>query len=70
MMAGTEGSVIRNVDINGATGVLIEGYATDGKTWAVTITWQNDTNWFCVTTFGLPTDEALHIARSVKRIVK
>lgn len=70
MMAGTEGSVIRNVDINGATGVLIEGYATDGKTWTVTITWQNDTNWFCVTTFGLPTDEALHIARSVKHIVK
>lgn len=70
MMAGTENSTISSVDINGATGVLIEGYTYDGVTWAVTITWQNDTNWFSIVTFGLPTDEALQVARSVKRIVK
>lgn len=69
MMAGTDNSTIRNVDINGATAVLIEGITSDGVTWAVTITWQNDINWFSITTFGLPTDEALRIARSVKRIV-
>ena len=34
------------------------------------ITWQNDSNWFCVTTFGLSTDEALQVARSVRQIVK
>lgn len=70
MMAGTEKSTISSVLINGNQGTLIEGPGIDGVTWAVTITWQNDTNWFCVTTFGLPTDEALRIARSVKRIVK
>lgn len=70
MMAGTENSTIRNVSINGSTAVLIEGPGADGVTWAVTVTWQNDTNWFCVTTFGLPTEEALQVARSVKRIVK
>ena len=70
MWAGTDNSTIRNVDINGATAVLIEGYTSDNVTWAVTITWQNDTNWFSITTFGLPTDEALRIARSVRRIVK
>lgn len=70
MLAGTENSTIKNVSINGSTAVLIEGPGADGVTWAVTITWQNDTNWFCVTTFGLPTDEALRVARSVKRIVK
>jgi len=70
MWAGTDNSTIRNVDVNGSAAVLIEGCTSDNVTWAVTITWQNDTNWFCVTTFGLSTDEALRIARSVKRIVK
>lgn len=70
MWAGTDNSTIRNVDVNGSEAVLIEGYTSDHVTWSVTVTWQNDTNWFSITTFGLPTDEALRIARSVKRIVK
>ena len=70
MMAGTDNSTITNVDINGANGILIAGITTDGITLANTITWQNDTNWFCVVTFGVSTDEALQVARSVRRIVK
>lgn len=70
MMAGTELCTISQILINGSQGTLIEGPGADGVTWGVTITWQNDTNWFCVTTFGLTTDEALQIARSVRRIVK
>ena len=70
MMAGTEKSTISYVDINGAHGVLISGITSDGITLANTITWQNDANWFCVTTFGMSTDEALQVARSVRRIVK
>lgn len=70
MMAGTEECTISSILINGNQGTLIEGPGADGVTWGVTITWQNDTNWFCITTFGLPTDEALQIARSVKRVVK
>lgn len=70
MMAGTDNSTITNVDINGANGVLIAGITSDGITLANTITWQSDANWFCVTTFGMSTDEALRVARSVRQIVK
>lgn len=70
MWAGTDNAIIRNVDINGSTAHLIEGYTSDGVTWAVTLVWNNETNWFQIVTFGLPTDEALRVARSVKRIVK
>ena len=70
MMTGTENSTISYVDINGSTGVLITGPAIDDITWAVTIIWQNDANWFHIVTFGLSTDEALQVARSVRRIVK
>lgn len=70
MMAGTDNAIIRNVDVNGSTAVLIEGYAIDGVTWVANITWQNDVKWFSIVTFGLPTDEALQVARSVRQIVK
>lgn len=70
MMAGTEKCTISSILINGNPGIMIEGPGADGVTLGVTITWQNDTNWFCVTTFGLSTDEALQIARSVRRIIK
>lgn len=70
MMAGTEKCTISSILINGNPGMMIEGPCADGVTLGVTITWQNDTNWFCVTTFGLSTDEALQVARSVRRIIK
>lgn len=70
MMAGTEECTISPVRINGNPGTMIEGPSADGVTLSVTITWQNDINWFCITTFGLPTEEAIRIAESVRRIVK
>ena len=70
MMVGTEDCTISPILINGNQGTLIQGPGADGITLGVTITWQNDTNWFCVTTFGLTTEEAIAVASSVKRITK
>ena len=70
MMIGTENTTISTVDINGFSAYLIEGPAADGVTWSVSITWQNDTNWFHVLSYGLPTEEAIAVARSVRRVVK
>lgn len=69
-LSGTENATIRYVDINGANAYLIEGYASNGVTWVANLVWQNDTNWFQIIAYGLPTDEALQIARSVRRVVK
>lgn len=70
VVTGTDNAEMKEIDINGNPAYLIDGIASDGKTHTVNIFWQNETNWFGVVTYGLSTDEALQVARSVRRIVK
>ena len=70
VVTGTDNAEMKEIDINGNPAYLIDGIASDGKTHTVNIFWQNETNWFGVVTYGLSTDEALRVARSVRRIVK
>ena len=52
------------VDINGSIGYMI--YSSQ----SVDLTWEKDGRVLCITAYGLSTDEALQVARSVRRIVK
>ena len=70
VVTGTDNAEMKEIDINGNPAYLIDGIASDGKTHTVNIFWQNETNWFGVVAYGLSTDEALQVARSVRRIVK
>lgn len=70
VVTGTDNAEMKEIDINGNPAYLINGIASDGKTHTVNIFWQNETNWFGVVAYGLSTDEALRVARSVRRIVK
>lgn len=70
VVTGTDNAETKVIDINGNLAYLIDGTASDGKTHTVNIFWQNDTKWFGVVAYDLSTDEALQVARSVKRIVK
>lgn len=63
-LSGTEGGTIEYVNINGSIGCMIYSET------AVTLTWERDGRMLCITAYGLPTEEALQIARSVKRVVK
>lgn len=63
-VAGTEGGTIEYVDINGSVGCMIYNSRV------VDLTWEKDGKLLCLYTYGLSTDEALQVARSVKRIVK
>lgn len=68
--AGTDNATITEIDINGATGYVIDGSTRNGTVHAVTITWAIDDRWFSVVTKNVETDEAIRIARSVKKIIK
>lgn len=70
MVTGTENAEATTITINGTTAYLLDGIASDGKTHTVYVIWQNDTNWFDVTGFGISTEEAIAVARSVRRVVK
>lgn len=70
VVTGTDNAEMKEIDINGHPGYLINGIASNGTTHTVNIFWQNETNWFGVVAYGLSTDEALQVARSVRRIVK
>lgn len=61
--AGTENTVMRVIEINGHIAYLSEGIGSDGVTHVARLNWQNDTNWFSILSFGLPTDEALRIVK-------
>lgn len=63
-LSGTEGGTIEYVNINGSVGCMI--YSDT----AVDLTWERDGKILCLTAYGISTDEALQIARSVRRIVK
>ena len=69
MATGTEGQTVRPVDINGSEGVLIEGYMPDGKERTVTLVWSREEKWFELSCHGLEADEALKMARSVRKII-
>lgn len=66
--AGIENSEVTYVELNGVQAQVIDGY--DDGVHIVTITWANDTNWFVVATNDVDTEEALRVARSVKRIIE
>lgn len=68
--AGTDNATLTEIDINGATGYIIDGSSREGTVHAVTITWAIDDRWFSVVTKNVETDEAIQIARSVKKIIK
>lgn len=68
--AGTDNATITEIEINGATGYVIDGYSRNGTVHAVTITWAIDDRWFSLVAKNVETDEAIRIARSVKKIIK
>lgn len=66
--SGTDNATIYNVDINGSTAHVIDGYT--GSIHSVSVKWSGEDKWFIVDTYGLESAEALKIAESVKRIIK
>ena len=66
--SGTDNTDISYIDIQGRTGMLIDGYTGDLHT--VNITWANDTNWFFVVGYAMDTDVVIEVARSVRKIVE
>ncbi len=70
-VSGIEGATISYTDIDGHTAVVIETDRPENDADSyVGITWDNGEKWFSVDTSGIPKDEALKIARSVKKILK
>lgn len=68
---GIEGAAISTIDINGHTAVVIETkYPQNEADHYIGITWDNGEKWFSVDTSGVSKEEAVKIARSVKRIIK
>ena len=67
--AGLEDGVLRFVDVNGSSAGVIEGRSSDGKYQTVEVTWANDERMFDVTCNDMTVDEALAIARSVRKII-
>ena len=68
---GIEGATVAYMDINGRTAVVIETEHPENEAdYFVGITWDHGEKWFSVNTSGIPKEEALKIARSVKRIIK
>ena len=68
---GIEGAVISYMDINGQTAVVIETEHPENEAdYYVGITWDNGEKWFSVDTSGIPKEETIKIARSVKKILK
>lgn len=68
--AGLEGAEHRFVDLNGTTASIVEGYSSDGAFYTVGVTWANDERIFDVTCNDMTVDEALAIARSVRKIIR
>ena len=66
--SGTDDASITYIDINGSRGCVIDGYSREGNVHAVSITWAINDRWFSLVTKNIETDEAIYIARSVKRI--
>ena len=68
---GIEGAVISYMDINGQTAVVIETEHPENEAdYYVGIAWDNGEKWFSVDTSGIPKEETIKIARSVKKILK
>lgn len=69
LVTGTENANVSALTVNGSKGYLVEGTASDGVTHTVTLIWQSDAKWFCVTGYDIDTNEVLMVASSVKEIV-
>lgn len=70
-ISGIEGGVISYVEINGYTAIVIETENPEDETnYHVDITWDNGEKWFGVGSRGIPREETLKIAQSVKKIIK
>lgn len=69
VIAGTEGTTLSYIEINGHTAYIIEGIAFGGLP-TVSVTWTNQMNWFSLTTYGISKDEVLKIAFNIKPIYR
>ena len=65
-VAGTKGASMKAVDINGREGSLFE-YPERGS---VAVMWQNDEKMFTLNCWNMTADEALAVARSVRKIIQ
>lgn len=70
MMVGTENCSVSTIAINGHNGYIVDGLAADGMTHSVTIVWQGDSKWYCVSGFGISTNDAILVATSVKEVIR
>lgn len=67
--AGTENLKDHIADVNGLPATVLEGYSSDGQFSIIEVTWANDERMFDVTCNDMTVDEALAIARSVRKII-
>ena len=66
-MRGTEGAEVYTIQIHGADATVIDGWHNGIHN--VTIVWQiSQETWFDLVTYKLDTEEAIRIAKSVRRI--
>ena len=64
-LIGTENSNVKRIDINGAEGWLVTGHS---DTLPVTVTFSYGYDcWFELDSFGLPAEEVIAVARSIRR---
>jgi len=68
--SGTEDMKSYIADVNGIPATVLEGYSSDGKFSIIEVTWANDERMFDVTCNDMTVDEALAIARSVRKIIR
>lgn len=67
--AGTEDMKSYVADVNGIQATVLDGYSSDCKFSIIEVTWANDERMFDVTCNDMTVDEALAIARSVRKII-
>lgn len=70
LMVGIENCTVNPIEIRGHAGYIVEGLSADLVTHGVTLVWQSDTKWFCLTGFGVSSSDAIMVATSVKEITQ
>lgn len=69
-VAGLEGCTIEYVDINSAMACVIEGEGYNNQYHSVDITWANEERMFTLTCHDMTKEEALGLARSIRKIIQ